>query len=101
MLQTVNTSGPASWPGSIVNPVVNKPEAWQRSRQEEPVPPSTGRDIALLYPEAVAVSSDAFAWQDIPLVHLRPNLNGMVVPASDSHCLGLNLTAPLEPSARC
>ena len=100
MLQTVNTSGQASWPGSIVNPVVNTPEAWQRSRQEEPVQPSTVRDIALLYPEAVVVSSDAFAWQDIRLVHLRHNLNEMVVPASDSHCLVLNLSAPLHLSAR-
>ena len=62
--------------------------------------PRSVSDVALLYPEAVVASSDAFAWQDIRVVHLRHSLNEMVVPPSDSHCLVLNLSAPLHLKAR-
>jgi AraC family transcriptional regulator len=51
----------------------------------------------LLYPEAVIASSDSFAWQDIRLVQLR--LQSMLVPASDNHCLILNLGAAIKVEA--
>jgi len=97
MLQTVNTGGQTSWPTPIVNPG-SIPEKWRqniRGRRETDLRLPSVKDVALLYPEAVVVSSDAFAWQDIRVVHLRHSLNEMVVPASDNHCLVLNLSAPL------
>jgi AraC family transcriptional regulator len=103
MLQTVNMPGHAGWPTSIVDPIVNTPETWKRSirsrRKADIRRPSVG-DIALLYPEAVVVSSDAFAWQDIRVIQLRHSLNEMVVPPSDNHCLVLNLSTPLNLHAR-
>ena len=103
MLQTVNTVGHASWPTPIVNPIVSTPETWKRSirnkREANPQSPSA-IDVTLLYPEAVVVSSDAFAWQDIRVIQLRHSLNEMVVPPSDNHCLVLNLSTPLNLNAR-
>jgi AraC family transcriptional regulator len=56
-------------------------------------------DIAQLYPDAVALSSDSFAWQNIRLVHLQHRLDVITVPAADNHCLVLNLSAPLKVEA--
>ena len=103
MLQPVNTPGLGRWPTSIVESTLNNSEAWTRglrSRREADLQVPPVSDVTLLYPEAVVVSSDAFAWQDIRVLQLRHNLNEMVVPPSDSHCLVLNLSAPLHLNAR-
>ncbi len=103
MLQTVNTVGHASWPTPIVNPIVSTPETWKRSirnKREANLKSPSATDVAFLYPEAVVVSSDAFAWQDIRIIQLRHSLNEMVVPPSDNHCLVLNLSTPLNLNAR-
>src|SRR5712692_1576885 len=103
MIETVNTAVHASWPTSIKNPIVMRPETWKRRihsrRQANPQTPSVS-DIALLYPEAVVASSDAFAWQHIRVLHLRHSLDEMVVPPSDNHCIVLNLSAPMQLNAR-
>lgn len=102
MLQTVNTHGPISWPTSIVDPIVNKPESWRlsvRSTRESDLQVKSFNDVALRYSEAVVASSDAFGWQNIRVVHLRHSLSQMVVPPSDSHCLVLNLGTPLHLNA--
>jgi AraC family transcriptional regulator len=98
MLETVNTPGHAGWPTSIVNPIVNRAEMWKRrirSRRKADIRRPSVSDIALLYPEAVLVSSDAFAWQHIRVIHLRHSLSEVFVPPSDCHCLLLNLGLPL------
>jgi AraC family transcriptional regulator len=97
MLQTVNTVGQTSWPNPIVNAISSTPEKWTRNicRREADLRLPSVKDVALLYPEAVAASSDAFAWQNIRVVHLRHSLNELAVPPSDHHCLVLNLSAPL------
>jgi AraC family transcriptional regulator len=103
MLQTVNATGQTSWPASIVNPIPGNPEKWMRNirgRRAATVRLPSVRDVALLYPEAVVVSSDAFAWQDIRVIQLRHSLNEMMVPPSDNHCLMLNLSTPLDLQAR-
>ncbi|MCM3873593.1 MAG: AraC family transcriptional regulator [Pyrinomonadaceae bacterium] len=102
MLQTVNTSGQASWPTSVVDPIINKSETWKRNIHGSR-PEVTGRlstsEISLLYPEAIVASSDAFGWQDIRAIHLRHSLSDLVGPRSDSHCLLLNLSTPLHLNA--
>jgi len=103
MLQTVDNAGHASWPTPIVNPIVSTPETWKRSirnKREANLKSPSATDVAFLYPEAVVVSSDAFAWQDIRIIQLRHSLNEMVVPPSDNHCLVLNLSTPLNLNAR-
>src|SRR5258708_15303051 len=103
MLQTVGTPGQTSWPTSIAEPIVNQSEKSKRSiltmREADPPTPSVS-DVALLYPEAVVASSDAFAWQNIRVLHLRHSLNEMVVPPSDNHCIVLNMSAPMQLNAR-
>ncbi|MCM3873902.1 MAG: AraC family transcriptional regulator [Pyrinomonadaceae bacterium] len=103
MLQTVNTPGHASWPTSIVGQIVSNPGTWKRgirTRREAGVQLPAVSDLALLYPEAVVASSDALAWNNIRAIHLRHSLNEMAVPASDDHCLVLNLSAPFNLRAR-
>ena len=103
MLQTVNTPGHAGWSTPIVNRIVSKPEIWKggiRNKREAHYQSPSASDVTLLYPEAVVVSSDAFAWQDIRVIQLRHSLNEMIVPPSDNHCLVLNLSTPLNLQAR-
>ncbi|MGH9972194.1 MAG: helix-turn-helix domain-containing protein [Pyrinomonadaceae bacterium] len=70
-----------------------------RSPREEVPRRSSASEISLLYPEAVAASSDTFGWQDIRVIHLRHSLSEVIVPPSDCHCLVLNLGTPLQLSA--
>ena len=99
MLQTVSTSGFASWPGQSANHQHEMYGGNIRSPQKQASRRSSAREISLLYPEAVAASSDAFGWQDIRVIHLRHSLSEVVVPASESHCLVLNLGRPLYLNA--
>jgi len=87
----------------MLDPVVSRTEAWRvpaRGRREAGLPSHSVSDVTLLYPEAVKISSDKFAWQHIRLVHLRHSLNELAVPPSDNHCILLNLSAPLDVHAR-
>lgn len=98
MLQTANNSGYIGWPGSRFN---EKP--WKTVVHRKPeanVRPTSVSDVTLLYPEAVVGSSDAFAWQDIRLVHLRHNLSEISVAPCLSHCILLNLGATVHFDAR-
>jgi AraC family transcriptional regulator len=103
MLQSFRSSEQTFWTTALVDPIVNGSETWsgraRNLRAQERQAPSVN-DVAYLYPEAVVASSDALAWQDLRLIHLGHSLNEMVVPASDSHCLILNLGSALELHAR-
>ena len=102
MLQTAKGTDQTFWSTALVDPIVNRTETWRRNNRSSRVhldaPPIS--DVAHLYPEAVVASSDALAWQDIRLIHLRHNLDEIVVPNSDSHCLMVNLGSPLDLHAR-
>jgi AraC family transcriptional regulator len=103
MFQAVKSPDQSFWSPALVDPIVNRSETWRdtiRNRRVPNLPTSAASDIAHLYSEAVAASSDAFAWQDIRVVHLRHSLNEIVLPPSDNHCLVLNLSAPLQLHAR-
>lgn len=50
-------------------------------------------DIAALYPESVLRSSDTIGWQNVRAVHFRHSANEVMIPASDDHCMVLNLGA--------
>jgi AraC family transcriptional regulator len=99
MLQTVSTSGFASWPGQSANHQHEMYGGNIRSPRKQVSRRSSAGEISLLYPEAVAACSDAFGWQDIRVIHLRHSLSEVVVPASESHCLVLNLGRPLYLNA--
>jgi AraC family transcriptional regulator len=101
MLETVKTPGSAYWPNSSDTHVASQPQPWKPAIGRRPsVPPPSVSDLTLLYPEAVIVSSDTFAWQNLRLIHVRNSLPEMVVPTSDNHCLLLNMGALLLLDAR-
>ena len=77
MLQTVNTPSFPSWP------------AWQSSR------PSS-----VLHSEAVVASSDDLSWQNVRVLHLQRSFSELRVPASDKHCIVLNLGAQVTLTAQ-
>jgi AraC family transcriptional regulator len=100
MLQTVNTQAQSGWPGPAMNyqPAIRDRNI--RSQREQGTQRSSALEISAVYPEAVVASSDALGWRDIRVTHLRPSLSEMVVPVSESHCLLLNLSTPLQLNAR-
>ena len=96
MLQTINSRTYPGWPGPYVN---RQPEMWggnSRGQQEQVSTRSSDFEISGIHPEALVKSSEALGWQNIRVTHLRPNLREAVVPVSESHCLVLNLSTPLQ-----
>ena len=51
-------------------------------------------DLAVLFPESVLRSSDGTGWQNVRAIHFRHNSNEVAIPASDDHCMVLNLGTP-------
>jgi AraC family transcriptional regulator len=82
-----------------VNPSIrHQAQSWRKNignLREPQVGRQAASDVALLYPEAVVASSDAFGWQNIRVVHLRHTLNELVLSPTDSHCVVLNLGTPV------
>jgi AraC family transcriptional regulator len=95
MLQVVNTSGHTGWAGTRFGA---KPWARARPKKPESNLRSASENITLLYPEAVVASSESLAWRDVRLVHMRHSLSELRIPASDHHCLVINLGTPLHLS---
>jgi AraC family transcriptional regulator len=93
MLQMVSTSGSSGSPVPFIDQPLETQAGNIRSARQEGSP---ARKTSPLDPESVIASSDAFGWQDIRLLHLRHSLSQVVIPPSDSHCLVLNLGAPLH-----
>jgi len=50
-------------------------------------------DLSLLYPESVLKSSDAIGWQNVRAIHFCHSAKEVTIPASDDHCMMLNLGA--------
>ena len=94
MLQVVNTSNYPIWPGPTPN---SKRWATPRGKRESTLR-SASETVTRLYPQAVVASSESLAWRDICLVHMRHSLSEVEIPASDHHCLVVNLGAPLQLS---
>jgi AraC family transcriptional regulator len=98
MFQTVSAPNNLGWPA-----VGSDSQVWRqkiRNPREAVARRSTVSDVALLYPEAVVASSDAFGWRNIRVIHMRHSLSKIVVPPSASHCLVLNLGTPLSIDAQ-
>ncbi len=95
MLQAAISSVYQPLPARSINrPPQTLGRSFPSGREEITRAPTT--DLGLLYPEAVVKSSDAIGWQDIRVVHLRHNLSELELPASDNHCVVLNLGSPFQ-----
>ena len=99
MLQIVTLSTPTSYPPPIVNPDIFRRPMVAPKRETRRQTLSTD-DIASAYSEEVVASSDACAWQNIRVVHLRHDKTEMVAPVSEQHCIVVNLGAPLHIRAQ-
>lgn len=77
MLQTVSTPSFPSWP------------AWQSSKP-----------LSVLHTQAVVASSDDLSWQTVRVLHLQRSFSELRVPATDRHCIVLNLGTPVTISAQ-
>ena len=76
MLQTVNIPGYPGWP------------TWQST------------PVSVPHSEAVVASSDDLSWQNVRVLHLRRSFSELRVPASDRHCIILNLSTPVTLTAQ-
>jgi AraC family transcriptional regulator len=100
MLQVINSQTNSGWPGPYLN---RQPEMWggnDRGEREQAPLRSSALEFSDIYPEGVVASSEALGWQNIRVKHLRSRLTEVVVPVSESHCMVLNLSTPLQLNAR-
>lgn len=95
MQQIGSFTTPATYPPPVINPA-----RFGTVRREPRRQTLSTDDIASAYPEAVVASSDACAWQNIRVVHLRHDIVEMPAPVSEQHCVLVNLGAPLYVKAR-
>jgi len=51
-------------------------------------------DLSVLLSQAVTKSSDDIGWQNVRAIHFRDTFKELAIPASDEHCVALNLGAP-------
>jgi len=103
VLQTINTSEHLGWVPTTPGRVLNQPGTSKRTIHS--VRPLDRRgssfdDVCNIYPDAVSASSDQLAWQNIRVIVLRHQSNEMTMPASENHCIILNMSSPLRLSAR-
>ena len=51
-------------------------------------------DLSTAHPQSVLRASDAIGWQNVRAIHFRHSSKEVVIPASDDHCIVLNLGIP-------
>ena len=88
MLQTVTASNYQALPAGCVK---QAPKTTNRIRARQDVAKRSTSNLATLFPEAVIKSSDVIGWQNLRAVHFRHSYKELVIPASDDHCIVLNL----------
>jgi len=66
-----------------------------RVAQREDAAKHSSGDLSALYPQAVLKSSDEIGWQNVRAIHFRYSSQEVLIPASDDHCMVLNLGASL------
>jgi len=92
MLQTVVASNCQHVAARRVKPLTNS------LRREESEKRSTD-DLSVLYPDSVLKSSDTIGWHNVRAIHFRQSANEVTIPASDDHCMVLNLGTPFFVNA--
>jgi AraC family transcriptional regulator len=90
MLQTAIASNSQHLAARCVNPVSKSLR--RRSRAE--IERRSTDDIAVLHPDSVLKSSDAIGWHNVRAIHFHHAAREVTIPASDDHCMVLNLGTP-------
>ena len=89
MLQTATASNYQPLAAGCVKPL---PQPVSRIREE--FDKRSSNDLSVLYPQSVLKSSDASGWQNVRAIHFRHSASEVAIPASDDHCMVLNLGTP-------
>jgi len=71
-----------------------KPLSKPLSRGREESEKRSTEELSVLHPESVLKSSDAIGWHNVRAIHFRHTAKEVTIPASDDHCMALNLGAP-------
>jgi len=90
MLQTAAVSNYQPVAASCVKPL-QTPVSRSREEFEKQ---SNNNDLSVLYPQSVLKSSDAIGWQNVRAIHFRHTSTELIIPATDDHCMVLNLGTP-------
>ncbi|HEV2836806.1 MAG TPA: AraC family transcriptional regulator [Pyrinomonadaceae bacterium] len=88
MLQTASALNFQPLAARRVNPLPKAPNRAALARAKI-------NDLSVLFPESLLKSSDAIGWQNVRAIHFRHTAREVVIPASDDHCMVLNLGAAL------
>lgn len=51
-------------------------------------------ELSVLHPDSVLKSSDAIGWNNLRAIHFHHTASEVAIPASDDHCMVLNLGTP-------
>src|SRR5690242_10200738 len=94
MLQTGIFPNYQTLPGRCTKQTSNPAALGVCLRREEMANQVAG-DLSALYPQSVLNSSDGIGWQNVRALHFRHNAGELTIPASDDHCVVLNLGASL------
>lgn len=89
MLQTVTAANYQPLSARVLKPLA-EPVNHNREHFEK----RSVSDVSQLYPQSVLKSSDATGWQNVRAVHFRHTAKEALMPASDDHCMVLNLGSP-------
>jgi len=84
MLQTATASNYQPLAARCVQPLSG------RNRFEK----QSSNDLSVLFPQSVLRSSDSIGWQNVRAIHFRHTSKEALMPASDDHCLVVNLGTP-------
>jgi AraC family transcriptional regulator len=87
MLQTVIASNCQHVAARCVQPL-------SKSLRREESEKRSIDDLSVLYPDSVLKSSDPTGWHNVRAIHFRHHAKEVTIPASDDHCMVLNLGAP-------
>src|SRR5437868_7197199 len=93
MLQTGIFPNYQTLPGCVKQ--TSNPTALGICVRREGIAKQASGDLSVLYLQSVLKSSDGIGWQNVRAVHLRHNSSEVTIPASDDHCVVLNLGASL------
>src|SRR6185369_14485057 len=87
MLQTVIASNCQHVAATCVKPLSKSPGREESAKRSID-------DLSMLYPGSVLKSSAPTGWHNVRAIHFRHNAKEVTMPASDDHCMLLNLGTP-------
>ena len=90
-------------PGYLVQSATGRPVTKRAvesgSQRAQPVHIAVG-DLSLIYPEAVAASSEPLGWQNLLALEMRQTMSEWTMPALENHCIMIQLGSSVDVTSR-